>query len=402
MQFTIDENGSITTPNGYQAAALCAGLKKNKLDLTVIKSDCIASAAAVFTTNSLKAAPILISQTSLHNGQAQAVVINSGIANAFTGKRGLEDGKEMASVTAAQLGIEPGDVLVASTGVIGEYLPMSRLRQGISTACRQLSSQNGLKAARAIMTTDSRPKHAAVEFTLNGSVCKIGAISKGSGMIQPNMATMLSVLTSDVDIKPDLLQQALRRAVAISYNRLTVDGEMSTNDCVFFLANGSAHHATIQDKNRDYERFCQALQKLCLHQTQKLAADGEGATKSIIVTIERAKTEKEAEKAARAVANSMLVKTAVYGEDPNWGRVISAIGSSGVALNKEVLTVWFGDIAVAVNGAAVSFDTEKMKTVVKHSKIEIRARLGSGKEKATIYTCDLTHKYIDINAEYHT
>jgi glutamate N-acetyltransferase/amino-acid N-acetyltransferase len=368
----------------------------------LIKSDCIATAAAVFTINTLKAAPILFSQKIIRNKQARAIVINSGIANACTGQRGLDDCEEMAALTAKGLGIDAKHVLIASTGVIGEYLPMPLLKGGIERACQNCSPDNGLAAAKAILTTDTKAKHKAVAFRLQENRCTIGAISKGSGMIQPNMATMISILTTDVAISADLLQKALRQAVEVSYNRLTVDGEMSTNDCVLCLANGMSGNQIIDKENQEYDTFRQALNSICLDQTQKLAEDGEGATKSISVTVMNARTKKEAEQAARAVANSQLVKTAIYGEDPNWGRVISAIGSTGVKIRAEKLDIWFADIPVAREGTAVSYDTKKLKSALKKKDIKIRAGLGTGTEEVTIYTCDLTHKYIEINAEYHT
>ncbi|MBD3384909.1 bifunctional glutamate N-acetyltransferase/amino-acid acetyltransferase ArgJ [candidate division KSB1 bacterium] len=396
------KTGSITTPKGFAAAGIHAGLKESTPDLALIKSDCPATVAAVFTTNTLKAAPILFSQKIIRNKEAQAIVINSGVANACTGQQGLNDCEEMAALTAKGLDIDAGQVLIASTGVIGEYLPMPLLRSGIERACRNLSPENGAKAAQAILTTDTKPKHKAVAFRLQENNCTIGAISKGSGMIQPNMATMISILTTDVAISADLLQKALYQAVNVSYNRLTIDGEMSTNDCVFCLANGLSGNRIINKENQAYDVFLDALNAICLDQTRKLAADGEGATKSISVTVTNARTTGQAEQAARAVANSQLVKTAIYGEDPNWGRVISAIGSTGVDIRPDKLDIWFADIPVAREGAAVPYDTKKLKAALKKKDIKIHASLGTGTEKATIYTCDLTHKYIEINAEYHT
>jgi glutamate N-acetyltransferase / amino-acid N-acetyltransferase len=394
--------GSVTTPMGFRACGVRAGLKKDGPDMALVMSDVPATAAALFTTNRIQAAPILVSKKHIENGQAQAILINAGNANACTGERGMADATEMAHCTARELHIAPDLVLVASTGIIGHFLPMDLVQAGIVNACTQLSYHGGIKAANAIMTTDLAPKHCAVEFKLDQQRCRIGGIAKGSGMIHPNLATMICVLTTDACITPPLLQSALTEAVDSSLNALTVDGETSTNDVVYLLANNTGSGLPIIGKNASYDIFVKALNKVTTTLAQAIARDGEGATKLVTVTVAGAADESEAKRAAKAVANSMLVKTAIFGRDPNWGRVVSAVGATGVMLILDKLTVQFAGITVFESGCAKEYNREKMHQALDKSEMSISVDLGAGNSRATVYTCDLTHGYITINAEYHT
>lgn len=401
LNFEI-KNGSVTSPRGFKAAGINCGLKEKKKDLALIKSDVPATVAAVFTTNRVAAAPVLISRENAAKGIAQAIIINSGGANACTGQQGLADAREMTELTAHAAGIKPELVLVASTGVIGKYLPMNIIRKGIEEIVPRLASDGGTLAAEAIMTTDTHPKHFSVEFELDNKKCTIGAIAKGSGMISPNLATMIMAITTDVNIQANLLQEALKASVDMSLNALTVDGDMSTNDSVFLLANGMSGNSVITSKNENYEKFLAALKAICLKMTRVIAMDGEGATKLVTVTVEKALNHEQANRAAKAIANSLLVKTAIFGMDPNWGRVISATGASGVEMNLEAVTIRFAGITVAKNGAAIPFDFPTMKKALADKEIAINISLGMGNHSATVYTCDLTYDYVKINAEYHT
>jgi glutamate N-acetyltransferase/amino-acid N-acetyltransferase len=398
----IDSLSGITAPKGFKASGVRCGLKQQGPDLALIYSDVPCPAAAMFTTNRLAAAPVLLSREHAENGQAQAVLINSGCANACTGERGLADARETISLTASRLGIPESDILIASTGVIGKHLPMEKLRIGIDPACDNLSYNGGSDAALAIMTTDTRPKSIAVEFTLGNKTCRIGGMAKGSGMIQPYLATMISTLTSDVAISPELLKEALAESVSESFNILTIDGETSTNDCVFLLANGLSGNERIETRDEDYTVFLTALKQITLALTRELALDGEGATKLLQVNVQGASDSAKARIAAKAVANSLLVKTAVFGKDPNWGRVISAVGASGVQLDPNAVEIRFAGLTVAQNGGAVTFDEAAMHDALEGREIRIDIQLGIGTGSAAVYSCDLSYDYVRINADYHT
>ncbi|MCI0495235.1 bifunctional glutamate N-acetyltransferase/amino-acid acetyltransferase ArgJ [candidate division KSB1 bacterium] len=395
-------NGSITSPLGYQACGVRCGIKQLGNDVALLVSDVPSAIAAMFTTNQIKAAPVVLSRQLVQNGKAQALLINSGNANACTGQKGLEDAKEMIALTAQGLNLDSEHVLVASTGVIGMYLPMDLIRNGIFDACKNLSRTGGVDAAKAIMTTDTRPKHFSTEIEIASRICRIGAIAKGSGMINPHLATMIALFTTDVDIQQSLLQEALSECIAETLNAITIDGEMSTNDSVFLFSNGLSGNPKITTKDDSYQKFLAGLKAVSLAITKELAADGEGATKLVTVTVEQAASQEEAFKAAKFIANSMLVKTAIFGKDPNWGRVISAVGASGVTLNSDAIAIRFANILVAENGAAIAFDKVAMKNVLEQKEISISLSLGIGNYSATVYTCDLTYDYIKINAEYHT
>ena len=395
-------DGSVTSPKGFRADGLHCGLKDEKPDLALIVSDTPAAAAALFTTNSLAAAPVALCKKQIDSGIAQAILVNSGNANACTGERGLQDARHMTEWTAKALHLVPDNILIASTGVIGHYLPMGIIRNGIARITSSLTTSGGERAAEAIMTTDTRPKHRAITFDLQGVPVTIGAIAKGSGMIQPNMATMICIVTTDVAIEPQLLKNALNRVANVTLNALTIDGEMSTNDCILALANGQSKAPGIESMNADYEAFEKALYQLLLEMTLLLARDGEGATKLITITVREALSEQDARKAARAIANSMLVKTALYGQDPNWGRIVSAVGSTGIRLDPNGFEIKIAGITVARNGCAIGYDEKKMQQALAETELTVDMSLNSGSFTSQVYTCDLTHEYITINAEYHT
>lgn len=396
--------GSVTAVEGVRASGVSAGIKGGgKPDLALIFCERPAAAAGVFTTNLVKAAPVLLSQSRVKSGKAQAIVANSGNANACTGPEGFEDAKRMARIAAEELGINPKLVLVASTGVIGVRLPMDKIERGIKAAVKALDPKGGHEAARAIMTTDKVPKECAVELEVGGERVRIGAIAKGAGMIRPNMATMLCFITTDADIEPVILQRALKESVDRSFNRITVDGEMSTNDMVLILATGSAGNAKISSpQQEEYAQFREGLDYVTMKLARMIVEDGEGATKLITVTVKGARNEREAEMAARAVAESPLVKTAMFGMDPNWGRVAAALGASGAVFNPEQLEIWFDDVQIVEGGVAADYDEERVKRLLFKNNIRITADLNAGEAEATIWTCDLTDEYIRINAHYRT
>ena len=399
---TLSDPRCVTSPRGFKACGIRCGLKTRGKDLALLVSDRPAAVAALFTTNRLPAAPIHLSRQRARAGVARAVLINSGNANACTGERGLADAGEMTGLVAKDLDLDPRQVLVASTGIIGVPLRMAAVRAGVKKACRSLSPDGGEDAAHAIMTTDTRPKHFVVRFAIDGKPCRIGAMAKGSGMINPRVATMICVMSTDAAIQPALLREALTNSVGQSLNALTIDGEMSTNDAVFLLANGAAGNQLIRRRDKNYRIFSSALQAILTSVAEALAADGEGATRLVKVTVERAKTRKEALTAAKAVANSLLVKTAIFGRDANWGRVISAVGASGVALDPGAIDIRFAGLLVAKRGAAIVYDAAVMTKALEQKEIAIRISLGVGRESARVLSCDLTHGYIKINADYHT
>ncbi len=396
------ETGSVTTPKGFLAGAVASGLKAQGLDLALVYSMIPAQAAAIFTVNKVQAAPVILSRNHVANGQARAVIINAGCANACTGDQGMADAQETAAITAKVLGVAPQEILVASTGVIGRPLQMDKLRRAIPEVNRQLSPQGGEEAARAIMTTDTVAKHFSVTFALAGVEVHIGAMAKGSGMINPNMATMLCAITTDAAISAAGLDSALRTAVNQTLNRLTVDGEMSTNDTVFILANGAAGNPRIESEGAPLQQFTAALTQICLALTRAIAADGEGASKLFIVEVTGARDEEQAHQAAKAIANSALVKTAIFGRDPNWGRVVQAAGACGVEMDANRMSVDFAGMAVVRKGQPVPFDAEAMRTALSAKEVQAQMDLAVGAATTRVYSCDLTYDYIKINADYTT
>ncbi|MGA2158692.1 MAG: bifunctional glutamate N-acetyltransferase/amino-acid acetyltransferase ArgJ [Dehalococcoidia bacterium] len=393
------KQGTVTSPNGFLAGAVEAGIKyKGRLDVGVLYSEEPCAAAAVFTANKVKAAPILVSMKHIEKGKARAVVVNSGCANACTGDKGLKDAAEMAAIIASKLGIKPDQVLPASTGVIGTYLPMARFKAGIDKI--ELVRNGGHKLERAIMTTDTRPKEIAVRVTDGAGQYVIGGIAKGSGMIHPDMATLLGFLATDALVEADFLGKALKAAVDDSFNMITVDGDTSTNDMVSILANGAAGNAKINGKNGKV--FQEALNHICRFLARSIAADGEGAEKLIEVCIEGAKNVAEAKKIAKTIAGSPLVKAAVHGNDPNWGRIVAALGRSGAAMVEERLEVYLQDEPVMRDGTPLSFEKDRLSRRLKTDIVKIRVCLNIAAGKATAWGCDLSQEYVTINSDYTT
>ena len=401
--------GGVTSAKGFRAAGVPAEIKyKGRNDVALIVADEPCAAAAVFTTNKVAAAPVLYDREVVKAGKIQAILANSGCANACTGEEGLKDAKLSALVTAGELGIDPKLVLVASTGVIGRRIPMDRLLAGMKAAKTALgrTAAHGLAAEKAVMTTDTKPKQAAVTCTIGGRKVTIGGMSKGSGMIEPNMATMLGFITTDAAVSPRLLKRALQLAIGKSFNRLVVDGDESTNDSVFLLASGKAGNKKIENSSsstKDFNIFVEALTAVTTSLAKQMATDGEGATKFVTVTVKGARSEKEAERAARSVAKSPLSKTSWFGRDPNWGRVLAAVGYSGadvVDMKAEVFydKVWafrFGKIADEKQLA-------KLAAVMKKDEFTVTVDLHLGSAEASIYTCDFSLDYVHINADYTT
>lgn len=394
----------ITAPRGFRASGVKAGIKDDAraLDLALVVADTECSAAGVFTTNRAAAPPVAVAREHLASGRARALVVNSGCANAATGPEGRADAEEMAVFTAKALGCAVYDVVVASTGVIGVRLPMSRLRAGITTAVAELSADHGGDAARAIMTTDTRPKEASTTVTLGGTACTVGGMAKGAGMIAPNMATMLAFFTTDATVAPPLLRRALVAAVGESLNRITVDGDTSTNDCAVVLASGRAGAPPIEDAGADYVAFEDALTDVARQLSGMLVRDGEGVTRVAEVRVEGARTAEDADRVARVVAESPLVKTALYGGDPNWGRILAAAGRAGVDLDGDRVSIWIGDIQVAENGVACDYEEKHAAAAMEEDPVRLRIRLAEGEASGWMLTSDLSHRYVDINAHYRT
>ncbi|PIO48693.1 MAG: bifunctional ornithine acetyltransferase/N-acetylglutamate synthase [[Chlorobium] sp. 445] len=401
-----DMAGGICAPKGFKAAGVEARIRKPKKDIALIVSDIPAAVAAVFTTNKAAAAPIAVCKAQLQKSRTcSAIVVNSGNANACTGERGLADAWQMVHETASALSLPAESVLVASTGVIGQHLPMEHVAEGIRCATAQLaqSAQASRDAAEAIMTTDTFPKELAVQVMLGEKKIHIGAIAKGSGMIAPQMATMLAFITTDAAISPELLQRALSEANAHSFNRISVDGDCSTNDAVFLLANALAENPRIeQADSNDYRTFADALQVVMTRLAKMIVKDGEGATKLIEIHISGARSESEAEQAARSIANSLLVKTALHGADANWGRIMAAIGYSGIAFEPERVEISFGDVAVLKPNFQLELDEAKAKAVLSKPEVVLHVHLHQGESEVRFWTCDLSAKYVEINGSYRS
>jgi glutamate N-acetyltransferase/amino-acid N-acetyltransferase len=395
--------GTVTSPDGFHAGATYAGINKKArygFDLGILFSEVPAVAAALFTTNQVKAAPVTLCQQRLQDGRATAVVVNSGSANACTGEQGLADAAEMTKLVANSLGLASEDVLVASTGVIGEPLPMELIRAGVVKIV--LSCYGGHDLAKAIMTTDTVPKETAVDFRVGELDFIIGGVAKGSGMIHPDMATMLCFLTTDATVELDFLRSALRKAVDISFNMVSIDGDTSTNDMVLIMANGRAGNKPFYQGSKEGSAFQSALDKVCVHLAKSIARDGEGATKLIEVTIDGAMKEDEARLAARTAVSSPLVKAAVHGNDPNWGRFIAAAGRSGAKMVESKIDLYIGNIQLVKGGQSLPFSKPSVVQVLKGSEVPIRLSLNMGTAKATAWGCDLSEEYVTINSQYTT
>lgn len=393
----------VTFAKGFTAAGVKAGIKKSgNLDVAVIYTKTQAVVAGTFTQNKVAAAPVYVSKEVVATGTAHAIVANAGCANACTGQQGLDDAHKMAQIASDELGVNADDVIVGSTGVIGVNLPMDKLEAGIKDAVANLSADGSGNAGRAIITTDTHSKSVTCEFELSGKTVRMGAIAKGSGMIRPNMATMLCYITTDIAIDQALLQKAVSGCVEKSFNMISVDGDMSTNDMVIVLANGEANNAKITEENADYQIFFDKLMMLCTELAKQIAADGEGASKFLTINVKGAKSFADAKTVGMAIANSPLVKTAFFGEDPNWGRVICAVGYSGADMVPEKTVVKFGGITIFANGTGVTYDEKALAHVMKEKDIVIDIELNMGQEDATVWSCDLSYEYVKINGEYHT
>jgi glutamate N-acetyltransferase/amino-acid N-acetyltransferase len=401
------EGGSVTSPAGFRAAGIVAGIKPSgKKDLALMVSDEPATGVAVYTTNRVQGAPIGVCRQHLADGHARAVLINSGIANVCNGDGGRADAERMCALTAQQLGLQAQDVLACSTGIIGVRLPMDIIESGIPTVVAALRDDGGPEAAEAMMTTDTVAKYTAVEVDLDGSAVTVGAVAKGAAMIAPNMATMLSVVTTDAAVPAGQLQQLLVRAVGRSFNCCTIDGDMSTSDTVIALANGAAmggiDGAGKELSPQAFERLAQAMEQVCRKMARAMAADGEGATKLITIRVTGGRTEAEARQVGLSVANSNLVKTAVFGNDPNWGRILCAVGYSGVDLDQDRVEVSLCGTPIYAQGTGIPFEEGALSQAMKAKEIDIDVDLKSGSASIEIFTCDLTYEYVRLNAEYTT
>ena len=398
--------GGVVAPEGFLASGVSAGIKKNgKRDMSIIcAAEGAVPTACVFTTNSMAAAPVSVSRAHVASGLARAIVVNSGNANACTGPRGVQDAQEMAAATARALECDPTDVLVASTGVIGVPLPMEAVLAGVADAAEELDSSAaaGDAAAEAIMTTDTFAKQTALVVDVDGRRYTVGGIAKGSGMIMPNMATMLAFLTTDAPLTPSACASALARATDVTFNRITVDSDTSTNDMCALLASGSAGGDEIDVESEDFALVSAAVAEVCGELARMIVRDGEGATKFITVKVVGAASEADAEAAAMSIANSPLFKTAIFGGDANWGRVVMAVGKSSATVDPDRIEVVFAGITVCKNGTGFLFDEEAASAALAQPEIEVLVDLHVGDGEATVWTCDLSYEYVRINGEYRT
>ncbi|MBQ8304110.1 MAG: bifunctional ornithine acetyltransferase/N-acetylglutamate synthase [Clostridia bacterium] len=399
--------GGVCAAKGFMANGIHCGIRKNqsKKDLALIVSDTPATAAAVYTTNLVKGAPLLVTKKHIENGIARAVICNSGNANTCNAN-GCEIAEEMSRLVEKAVGVKADDVVVASTGVIGQPLDLEPIKNGMPELVKGLSCDNGLSAAQAIMTTDTVHKEIAVEFKIGDKTCRLGGIAKGSGMIHPNMATMLVFLTSDVKISKAMLQKALSGDIADTFNMISIDGDTSTNDMVVILANGKAENEEITAEGEDFDIFMKALNTVTVHLCRMIAGDGEGATKLLECKVSGAADKETAKTVAKSVICSSLLKAAMFGADANWGRVLCAIGYSGAAVDINKIDVSFksakGEIAVCKMGSGIEFSEEKAKEILLESEIEILVNLNMGDFCSTAWGCDLTYDYVKINGDYRT
>ncbi|MBZ0313911.1 bifunctional glutamate N-acetyltransferase/amino-acid acetyltransferase ArgJ [Clostridium butyricum] len=401
-------DGGVTAPKGFLASGIYCGIKQGsvKKDLALIYSEVPAKASGMFTKNKVKGAPIYICKDHLSNKKAQAIIINSGNANTCTGDDGLSKAKKMTALQAKALNLKADDVLVASTGVIGVPLNIDAIKDGIPLLTEKLSKSGNQDAASAIMTTDTFMKELAAEFYIGDTKVTLGTMAKGSGMIEPNMGTMLSFITTDISISPQLLDEALKSTVTITYNRVSVDGDTSTNDSIFILANGQANNPTITEKDENYYTFVNVLKEINTIMAKNIAKDGEGATKLLECQVIGAANEKDAVLFGKSVINSSLVKTAMFGSDANWGRILCALGYANVDFDPEKVDVSFescaGEIEVCKNGSSVAFDEDKAKKVLDQKEIIIKINLSQGESTAYVWGCDLSYEYVKINGDYRS
>ena len=399
-EFTKIEGG-VTAAKGFRAAGIHCGIKEKKKDLALVVCDTLASAAGMFTTNAVRAAPVLLSQERIQSGVARAIIVNSGNANACTGVQGMRDAAEMAALTAQALGVAEEFVLVASTGVIGIPLPMAPVRSGIPVVVTELSIDGGT-AAEAILTTDAFPKIAAVQLEIAGEVVTIGGMAKGAGMIHPQMATTLAFVATDAAMPAPLLRKALRHAVNASFNCISVDGDTSTNDSIFLLGSGLAAHPPILEENEQFALFRSALTEVTMQLAKLVVRDGEGATKVVTLTMKGAPSVRDAKLAAHAAMTSPLVKTMFYGGEPNWGRLLAAVGRSGAPVVEDRVSVWIGGVQVVRNGVGIAPNLPHAAKAMHEPEFEIVIDLQQGNAEFTGWTSDLNDAYVKINAGYMT
>ena len=394
--------GSVTSARGFRAGAAAAGIKdgESRLDLAVVVADTPCTAHAVFTQCAIVAAPVILSRERIASGHAQGIVLNSGNANACNGQSGMAAARTMADATARKLGIDPQLMLVASTGVIGVPLPIDRVQRGIEALAP--TTDGGHDAARAIMTTDLCPKEAAAAIEIAGYRITVGGMAKGSGMIHPNLATMLAVVTTDAALHPLVARSALRAAAETSFNQVTVDRDTSTNDMLALFASGASGAPVIQPDSLQAVDFANALEVVCIALARQIARDGEGASRLITSIVEGARNDVEARRAAREIVSSSLVKAAVYGRDPNWGRILAAIGNSGISLDPDTVDISIGNIPVAAGGSGVPFDTAEVSAAMGAEEVVIRSHLHGGFGRGEAWGCDLTEDYVVINSAYTT
>lgn len=406
--FELIEGGDICSPSGFKASGIIAGLKKSGArDLALIFSDSPCIAAGTFTTCAFAAAPVQYCKEVLKKGKRfHAVVINSGNANACTGKIGLDNAREMARITSTELNIKDKEVLVCSTGRIGVQLPMDKIKNGIKKAAVELSPEHGSDASAAIMTTDTFPKKCAVSIELEGKTAKIAGIAKGAGMIAPEMkglhATMICIITTDAAVKQKFLNKCVEECVEESFNRITVDGDMSTNDTVLVLANGNAGNSPLRSKSKEAEKFKEALNFVMRQLARQIVLDGEGAMKFVTIKVEKAASKQDAVACAKTVANSLLCKTAWFGGDPNWGRILAAAGRSGAKLKPEKFELYLDHLCAVRNGMGTDIPEEKLAEIMKNDEFTLRLVLNCGKASAEVWTNDISYEYVKINADYHT
>jgi len=404
---------AVTYPRGFRAGTAACGIKaftagasaipsSQKSDLCVVQSERTCDTGGVFTTNKVKSASVVIDNLHLQHNRVQALVINSGNANACTGAQGFKDALLMAKLTADRLDLDPDQVLVSSTGVIGRYMPMDAVKAGIAGACGDLDASHGEEAARAIMTTDTVPKTAQLDVEVGGTTVRVGGMCKGSGMIHPNMATMLAYITTDAAVEPGLMAEMVKSIADRSFNQVTVDGDSSTNDTFLLLANGAAGNPAIRTGSAEAEALQAAVMRVAQQLARSIARDGEGATKLITVRVLEAATDAEARLAARTVASSSLVKTAIHGGDPNWGRIVCALGYSGADLAIDRLHLSIAGLVVFERGSGVEVDLAAVRRTFEQPEIEIVATLGLGDGAAEAWGCDLSEEYVRINADYTT
>jgi len=396
-------DGGVTAPEGFFATGIACGLKKNgKKDLAIVCSEDSAAAAGVFTTNKVKGHSLQLTMDHIKSGYANAIVINSGCANACVGEQGYRDALEIATITSELLDCTPGDILVGSTGVIGKPLDMDKIRPNLDQLVSSMDPDGGHDAVEAIMTTDTIHKEIAVELDIQETRVVIGGMAKGSGMIHPNMATMIGVITTDANISRKLLDKALREVVGKTFNRVTVDGDTSVCDMVLILANGMADNAGIIHEGEDYEVFRNGLEEVCTFLCRQIARDGEGATKLIEVTVEGAGSPEDAYKAACSIAKSPLVKTMIFGEDANWGRIFTAVGYSGAEFDPNYVDIYISDLLVCKNGCAVDFDEDAARALLQKNEVKLLVRLGKGVYADRVWTCDFSLDYVKINSSYRS